>query len=45
MWRLAHGWQLQAWDESGQRWVVEAERLCDAAGEMAAPVGFELDDG
>ncbi len=45
IWRLADGWQLEAWDESGQRWVVEVERLYDGTCELAGMLHVELDDG
>jgi len=40
------GWELVAWSNaSAQQWTVTADRLYDAACELADLVGFQLDDG
>ncbi len=40
-----HVWHIDATDtESGERWIVHAPTLHDAAVELAVKVGFELMD-
>ena len=40
-----HVWHIDATDaESGERWIVHAETLCEAAVELAERVGIELMD-